>query len=109
MEKDEDGFYTAPAAASTTNSDTAKAPTPDTTPATPPEPSKEATDLIKSTFDVHVTLAQQQEDKSSPLYSVKSFEELGLHADLLKGIYDMGFTKPSKIQGSALPLLLRDP
>ena len=31
------------------------------------------------------------------------------HQDLLKGIYDMGFTKPSKIQERALPLLLRDP
>ncbi|KAN0113613.1 P-loop containing nucleoside triphosphate hydrolase protein [Russula decolorans] len=91
MEKDADGFYSAPPAAAAAT------------------PSKETTDLIKSTFDVHVTLTQQQEDKSSPLYSVKSFEELGLHADLLKGIYDMGFTKPSKIQESALPLLLRDP
>ena len=31
------------------------------------------------------------------------------HQDLLKGIYDMGFTKPSKIQERALPLLLANP
>ena len=29
--------------------------------------------------------------------------------DLLKGVYDMGFNKPSKIQESALPMLLADP
>ncbi|TFY76666.1 hypothetical protein EWM64_g7345 [Hericium alpestre] len=71
------------------------------------EPS--ASDLVKSTFEVHVTLADQQQDPNSPLYSAKTFEELGLHGDLLKGIYDMGFTKPSKIQERALPLLLKDP
>ncbi|KAI0270931.1 DEAD-domain-containing protein [Russula aff. rugulosa BPL654] len=113
MEKDADGFYSAPTAAvvSTASSDATAKTTDTVTTATAStaSPSNEATDLIKSTFDVHVTLTQQQEDKSSPLYSVKSFEELGLHADLLKGIYDMGFTKPSKIQESALPLLLRDP
>jgi hypothetical protein len=31
------------------------------------------------------------------------------HQDLLKGIYDMGFSKPSKIQERALPLLLSNP
>jgi superfamily II DNA/RNA helicase len=29
--------------------------------------------------------------------------------DLLKGIFAMGFDKPSKIQEKALPLLLADP
>ncbi|CAK5269750.1 unnamed protein product [Mycena citricolor] len=66
-------------------------------------------DLIKSTFEVTVTLADQQGDPNSPLFSVKTFEELGLHQDLLKGIYDMGFSKPSKIQERALPLLLANP
>ncbi len=33
----------------------------------------------------------------------------GRHDDLLKGIYDMGFTKPSMIQERALPLLLSNP
>ena len=60
---------------------------------------EQKTDLIKSTFEVsvsteqsyelqadmltdrvQVTLADQQRDKDSPLYSVKTFEELGLSA-----------------------------
>ncbi|KZT67949.1 DEAD-domain-containing protein [Daedalea quercina L-15889] len=84
MEKDADGFYS-------------------------PAPADEHTDLIKSSFEVSVTLADQQADPNSPLYSAKTFEQLGLHADLLKGIYDMGFSKPSKIQERALPLLLSNP
>lgn len=31
------------------------------------------------------------------------------HQDLLKGLYDLGFSKPSKIQERALPLLLANP
>ncbi|KAI5122912.1 hypothetical protein M0805_007590 [Coniferiporia weirii] len=103
MEKDEDGFISA-------------APKPTAAPAAPAAPAAEepkdavpATDLIKSSFDVQVTLADQQMDPNSPLFSVKSFEELGLSEDLLKGVFDMNFSKPSKIQERALPLLLRDP
>ncbi|KAJ2547196.1 RNA helicase required for poly(A+) mRNA export, partial [Coemansia sp. RSA 1933] len=59
--------------------------------------------------EVEVRLADIQADPNSPLYSVKSFEELGLHDNLLKGIYEMKFTKPSKIQERALPLLLANP
>jgi ATP-dependent RNA helicase DDX19/DBP5 len=87
MEKDADGFITGIA---------------------PPEP-KPQSDLIQSSYEVNVTLADQQANPNSPLYSVKTFEELGLHQDLLKGIYDMGFSKPSKIQERALPLLLANP
>ena len=56
-----------------------------------------------------VNLADLQADANSPLYSVKSFEELGLSEELLKGLYAMKFQKPSKIQEKALPLLIRDP
>ncbi|KAH9950011.1 DEAD-domain-containing protein [Amylocystis lapponica] len=93
MEKDADGFYTpgpAPPAG--------KAPE-----STGDQADGGATDLIKATYEVSVTLADQQADPNSPLYSAKTFEELGLHQDLLKGIYDMGFSKPSKIQERALP------
>ena len=45
----------------------------------------------------------------SPLHSVKSFEELKLEARLLKGIYNMGFSRPSRIQERALPQLLAYP
>ncbi|KAI0312782.1 DEAD-domain-containing protein [Amylostereum chailletii] len=103
LAKDADGFY-APATAD------APAEGKKAEPSEPaPSPAEDNTDLIKSTFEVLVTLADQQQDPESPLYSAKTFEELGLHADLLKGIFDMGFTKPSKIQERALPLLLRDP
>jgi ATP-dependent RNA helicase DDX19/DBP5 len=62
-----------------------------------------------SELEVEVKLADMQADPNSPLYSVKTFEELNLKPELLKGIYDMKFTKPSKIQERALPLLLADP
>lgn len=29
--------------------------------------------------------------------------------ELLNGVYQMGFNKPSKIQATALPLMLRNP
>ncbi|KAI0330254.1 DEAD-domain-containing protein [Cubamyces sp. BRFM 1775] len=105
MQKDADGFYTpGPAAPVSPKPATADAPE------GAAEPKQDAvTDLIKSTFEVSVTLADQQADPNSPLYSAKTFEELGLHQDLLKGIYDMGFSKPSKIQERALPLLLSNP
>ncbi|GAA5807899.1 RNA helicase required for poly(A+) mRNA export [Mucor flavus] len=77
----------------------------------PVEEKKEEDDsnLIQSTHVVQVKLADQQADPNSPLFSVKSFEELGLSPELLKGLYAMGFTKPSKIQERALPLLISDP
>jgi ATP-dependent RNA helicase DDX19/DBP5 len=50
-----------------------------------------------------------QADPNNPLFSVKSFEELGLPDALLKGISAMNFKKPSKIQERALPLLLKNP
>jgi len=68
-----------------------------------------ASNLLKSTYDVTVTLADQQADPNSPLYSIKKFEDLGLHENLLKGIYSMKFQRPSKIQERALPLLLQNP
>lgn len=37
-----------------------------------------SSNLIQSTHAVQVKLADQQADPNSPLYSVKSFEELGL-------------------------------
>jgi ATP-dependent RNA helicase DDX19/DBP5 len=58
--------------------------------------------------EVVVHLADSQGQPS--LYTgVSTFEDLGLNEDLLKGIYGMGFQKPSKIQEKALPLLLMNP
>ncbi len=65
--------------------------------------------LIKSTYEVKVKLADLQADPNSPLYSIKSFEELGLSKELLKGLYAMKYQKPSKIQEKALPLLISNP
>jgi ATP-dependent RNA helicase DDX19/DBP5 len=71
-----------------------------------------------------VKLADLQADVNSPLYSVKTFEELPMSAEsmlsllapahdshdhLKKGIYAAGFKKPSKIQERALPMLLNNP
>lgn len=73
------------------------------------EDEDEPSSLLDTKFEVKVKLADAQADPNSPLYSVKSFEELGLHEDLLKGLYAMKFNKPSKIQEKALPLLLNNP
>lgn len=74
-----------------------------------PKAAEPESNLIKSTYEVKVKLADLQADPNSPLYSVKSFEELGLKDELLKGLYAMKFNKPSKIQERALPLLLKNP
>ena len=69
---------------------------------------KVADDLnIKEEKEVVVQLA---DGISSELYvGVSSFEDLGIDQELLKGVYGMGFKKPSKIQEKALPLLLMNP
>ncbi|XP_055515553.1 ATP-dependent RNA helicase DDX19A isoform X1 [Leucoraja erinacea] len=61
--------------------------------------------LVQSSHQVEVL----QRDPNSPLYSVKSFEELHLKKDLLQGVYGMGFNRPSKIQETALPMMLAEP
>ncbi|MCJ1313624.1 RNA helicase required for poly(A+) mRNA export [Agyrium rufum] len=61
--------------------------------------------LDEPEFDVEVKLLNQD----SPLYSVKRFEDLGLSETILKGVYQMRFSRPSKIQEKALPLLLANP
>ncbi|KAF9048514.1 P-loop containing nucleoside triphosphate hydrolase protein [Panaeolus papilionaceus] len=103
LTQDEDGFINPVAVTSPPESEPATASS--STAEQPPVHS----DLIASSFEVTVTLADQQVNPDSPLYSVKTFQELGLHPDLLKGIFAMGFDKPSKIQEKALPLLLSDP
>lgn len=70
---------------------------------------EEDSTLINSTYEVKVKLADLQADPNSPLFSIKSFEELGLSPELLKGLYAMKFQKPSKIQERALPLLISNP
>eukprot|EP01111_Echinosteliopsis_oligospora_P017231 TRINITY_DN7399_c0_g1_i1.p1 TRINITY_DN7399_c0_g1~~TRINITY_DN7399_c0_g1_i1.p1 ORF type:complete len:441 (-),score=115.68 TRINITY_DN7399_c0_g1_i1:35-1357(-) len=56
--------------------------------------------------DYESQLAVEQTDPTSPLYSAKGFDDLNLPEPLLKGVYAMGFNKPSKIQETALPIIL---
>ncbi|CAG6021875.1 ATP-dependent RNA helicase DDX19A [Menidia menidia] len=61
--------------------------------------------LVRSRHQVEVL----QADPTSPLYSVKTFEELRLKPELLKGVYNMGFNRPSRIQENALPMMMAQP
>ncbi|KAL2295871.1 hypothetical protein Nmel_017396 [Mimus melanotis] len=63
------------------------------------------TSLVES--QQHVEILQR--DPSSPLFSIKTFEELPLKKELLQGVYMMGFNRPSKIQEQALPVMLAYP
>ncbi|KAF2774225.1 DEAD-domain-containing protein [Teratosphaeria nubilosa] len=65
--------------------------------------------LDEPEFDVNVKLADLQDDPNNPLYSAQTFEQLSLRTELQRGLAVMGFTKPSKIQERALPLLLKNP
>ncbi|ORZ02424.1 P-loop containing nucleoside triphosphate hydrolase protein [Syncephalastrum racemosum] len=74
----------------------------------PPEARQEGqTNLITSSHRVFVKLSSDVDQ--SLVSSAKSFEQLGLNKELLQGLYAMGFSKPSKIQERALPLLLHNP
>ncbi|TGZ58829.1 hypothetical protein CRM22_009424 [Opisthorchis felineus] len=59
---------------------------------------------LVDTFDVDLEVLRM--DPDHPLHSVKSFQEMNLPLPLLKGIYSMGFYKPSMIQERALPCLI---
>lgn len=63
------------------------------------------TGLIKNNRKLKI----QRHGPSSPLFSIKSFEALCIKPNLLKGIYEMGFKAPSKIQETALTALLAYP
>ncbi|KAF2470081.1 ATP-dependent RNA helicase-like protein dbp5 [Lindgomyces ingoldianus] len=70
---------------------------------------KKGSALQESEAIVEVKLADLQADPNNPLFSAKSFEELNLSEELLKGIRQMNFRRPSKVQEKALPLLLYNP
>ncbi|XP_023213489.1 DEAD-box helicase Dbp80-like [Centruroides sculpturatus] len=63
------------------------------------------TKLVRTFQNVEV----ERKNPNSPLYSVKSFEELNLRPELLRGVYEMGFNAPSKIQETTVPTLLANP
>ncbi|KAJ5235719.1 uncharacterized protein N7469_004887 [Penicillium citrinum] len=66
-------------------------------------------ELNEPDYSVEVKLSDLQADPNNPLFSVKSFEQLGLDERILKGLSKMGFRKPSKVQERALPLLMANP
>eukprot|EP00158_Paraphelidium_tribonemae_P004356 Partr_v1_DN26710_c0_g1_i4_m9129 putative ATPdependent RNA helicase len=76
------------------------------TPATGASPAKpQSTGLLDTSHEVEVKLA----DPKAELFAAESFELLNVSPEILKGLYAMNFTKPSKIQGRALPLLMAKP
>uniref|UniRef100_A0A6M2DMV7 RNA helicase n=1 Tax=Xenopsylla cheopis TaxID=163159 RepID=A0A6M2DMV7_XENCH len=80
-----------------------------------PDVSKDEISLLQKIIRKGLSVCPKEEveirrkDPNSPLYSCKTFEELNLRTDLLKGLYTMGYNVPSKIQEAALPALLADP
>ncbi|KAJ5816670.1 hypothetical protein N7447_008903 [Penicillium robsamsonii] len=72
-------------------------------------PAQGSPDLEEPDYTVAVKLSDLQADPNNPLFSVKSFEDLGLDARILKGLSTMNFRKPSKVQERALPLLMSNP
>lgn len=71
---------------------------------------------IRSALGTALVIGKQHENvevlrrkPGNPLHSVRSFEELHLPEPLLHGLYDMNFAAPSKIQETALPILLANP
>jgi ATP-dependent RNA helicase DDX19/DBP5 len=50
-----------------------------------------------------------QADPNSRLCAAKKFEDLNLTPELLKGVFEMGFDRPSRIQEHAVPMILADP
>ncbi|KAI5310591.1 RNA helicase required for poly(A+) mRNA export [Ascosphaera atra] len=65
--------------------------------------------LNEPEYDVQVKLSDIQADPNNPLYSIKSFADLGLSPEILSGLTQMNFRRPSKIQEKALPLLMLNP
>lgn len=77
--------------------------------APPQEDGANSQGLLESSYDVEVKLSDLQSDTNSPLYSVTTFEELGMPKEINDGLLAMNYRKPSKIQEKALPLMLANP
>ncbi|KAJ1606022.1 Dbp5p-like eIF4A-1-family RNA SFII helicase [Cryptosporidium canis] len=60
---------------------------------------------VENTSSISVHTA----DPKTQLYSAKDWSDLSLSPDLIKGIYNKGFNRPSKIQAAALPLIFNSP
>ncbi|KAJ5925529.1 hypothetical protein N7454_008168 [Penicillium verhagenii] len=66
-------------------------------------------ELQEPDYTVEVKLSDLQADPNNPLFSVKTFNDLGLDDRILKGLSSMNFRQPSKVQERALPLLMSNP
>ena len=56
------------------------------------------------------TAVETKTDGATLYKSVKTFEDLGLAAELLQGLYsEMSFERPSNIQATTLPMILQPP
>lgn len=96
-----------PVAAATTPAEVAPAASDSMAP--PQEDGANSQGLLESSYDVEVKLSDLQSDTNSPLYSVTTFEELGMPKEINDGLLAMNYRKPSKIQEKALPLMLANP
>ncbi|KAI1418521.1 DEAD-domain-containing protein [Hypoxylon sp. FL1857] len=65
--------------------------------------------LQENSYDVEVQLSDLQKDTDNPLGSAHTFEELGLPKEITRALSALRFSKPSKVQERALPLMLADP
>jgi ATP-dependent RNA helicase DDX19/DBP5 len=67
-----------------------------------------ASRLEETTTELEV-ISSSQYDASSPLFSTQGFEdpELQLTPELLKGVYALKFKRPSRIQATTLPIIIK--
>ena len=63
---------------------------------------------IKAKVDEKLGIKNMIED-SFILSTVKTWEELGVKPEIRKGLLDMDFITPSKIQSTTFPLIMKDP
>lgn len=67
-----------------------------------------ATGLKHDTLrEVSNVIVENADSSVATLHSAKTWEDLEIPADLLKGLHTKGFVRPSKIQALALPIVLR--
>lgn len=64
---------------------------------------------LRALRDLEYEPEAHRTDRSSPLYSNWTFEQLKIGNNLLKGLYKMGLHQPSRIQENALQILMADP
>jgi ATP-dependent RNA helicase DDX19/DBP5 len=63
-------------------------------------------EALVTTEDAKIVTSEGAQTIVSPLQSTMTFEQLGLSGELLQGVKTMGYTKPSRIQGLSIPVIL---